>query len=157
MVSTESPPGAEDGLATPIGIDHNRADMPDLGTPNLPPLSRRFLEFAGKDLPPPDDEKLFLGLARIFGLAWNRAVFQENSHNAREIDRYMGELPDSHRVSLQVMFKELIDRKRRMFPNDSRIVADCRLKRSNGVVSLEVLHASATHLGLLSLPVPPAL
>lgn len=131
--------------------------MPDPGTSNLPPLSRRFLEFAGKDLPPPDVEELFLGLARIYGLAWNRAVFQENSHNAREIDRYIRELPDSHRDLLQIMFKDLVARKRQMFPNDSRIVADCRLKRSKGVVSLEVLHASATHVGLLSVPVPPRL
>lgn len=124
---------------------------------NLPPLSRRFLEFAGNDLPPADDEVMFMNLVRIYGLAWNRAVFQEGSHNAREIDRYIGCLPDSHRASLQAMFAELIARKRRIFPNDSRVIGDYRLKRSNGVVSLEVLHTSAADIGLMSLTVPPNL
>ena len=77
---------------------------------NLPPLSRRLIEFAARDLPPPDDE---------------------------------------------AMFTELIARKRRMFPNDSRIIGDYRLKRSNGVLSLEVIHTSATHLGLMTQPVLP--
>jgi len=53
------------------------------------------------------------------------------------------------------MFTELIARKRRMFPNDSRIIGDYRLKRSNGVLSLEVIHTSATHLGLMTQPVLP--
>jgi hypothetical protein len=124
--------------------------------PSIPPLSRRFLEFAGPDLPPPDEEAHFLATARVFGIAWNRAVFPDGSHNALEIDRYIARLPDSHRVPMQALYIELIARKRRMFPNDSRIIADYRLKHSKGVVSLEVMHASAAHLGIMSLPFPPS-
>jgi hypothetical protein len=131
--------------------------MADPGASTQPPLSRRFLEFAGNDLPSADDEAMFMGFVRIYGLAWNRAVFQDGSHNAREIDRYIGRLPDSHRAPLQGIFAELIARKRRMFPNDSRIIGDYRLKRSNGSVSLEVMHTSAVHVGLMSLPTPPNL
>jgi hypothetical protein len=131
--------------------------MADAGASTLPPLSRRFLEFAGNDLPPTDDEAIFLSLVRIYGLAWNRAVFQDGCHNAREIDCYISHLPDSHRARLQAMFAELIARKRHMFPNDSRIIGDCQLKRTNGVVSLKVTHADAAHIGLMSLPFPASL
>jgi hypothetical protein len=56
-------------------------------------------------------------------------------------------IPDSHRLPMQALYAELIARKRRMFPDDSRIIADSRLKRANGIVSLEVLHADAAHFG----------
>jgi len=45
--------------------------MTERAESNLPPLFRRFLEFAGSDLSPTDDEGRFIGLARIYGLAWN--------------------------------------------------------------------------------------
>jgi len=128
--------------------DHARATEPT-------PLSRRFLEFAGPDLPDPKDEAEFMATVRVFGIAWNRAVFPDNSHNAREIDRYIAGLPDSTRIPMQTLYVELIARKRRLFPDDSRIIADSRLKRSGGVVSLEVTHSDASHIGHLSFP-PPA-
>jgi hypothetical protein len=55
--------------------------------PLLPPLSQRFLEFAGRDLPPPEEEDHFLATARVFGLAWNRAVFPEGSLGFSDGDR----------------------------------------------------------------------
>jgi hypothetical protein len=55
---------------------------------------------------------------------------------------------------MQTLYAELIARKRRMFPNDSRIIADSRLKRSSWVVSLEVMHSDAPHIGHLSLSPP---
>jgi hypothetical protein len=37
--------------------------------PERPPLSKRFLEFAGSELPPLDDESRYLAAARIWGMA----------------------------------------------------------------------------------------
>jgi len=124
---------------------------------NPPPLSRRFLEFAGPDLRDSKNEAEFLATVRVSGIAWNRAVFPGGSHNARKIDRYIAGLPDSARVPMQTLYPELIARKRRMFQDDSCIIADSRLKRSGGVVSLEVVHSDASHLGQLSFPRPDGL
>ena len=60
----------------------------------------------------------------------------------------------SARIPTQTLYAELIARKRRMFSDDSRIVADSRLKRSGGVVSPEVMHSDASHIGHLSFPPP---
>jgi hypothetical protein len=125
--------------------DHTQATNP-------PPLSRRFLEFAGSDLPDCKDEAEFMATVRVYGIAWNRAAFADGSRNAREIDRYIAGLPDAARLPMQTLYAELIARKRRMFPDDTRIISDTRLKRSGGVVSLEVLHSDASLLGQLSFP-----
>jgi hypothetical protein len=56
------------------------------------------------------------------------------------------------RLQLEALHAKLIARKRRLFPDDSRIIADFRLKRAGGVTSLQVLHADASHIGPLSFP-----
>jgi hypothetical protein len=120
--------------------------------PELPPLSKRFLEFAGSDLPAVDDEAHYLGVVRIYAMAWNRAVFPDGSHNATAIADHIAEAPAEVRIPLQMLHAELIARKKRLFPEDVRIIADCRLRRDGRVVSLQVLHADASRVGSLPLP-----
>lgn len=44
----------------------------------------------------------------------------------------------------------MIARKKRLFPEDNRIIADFRLKLAGGGVSLQILHADASHIGSLA-------
>lgn len=139
-------------LLAKVLTPYSKKNMADHPAINLPPLSKRFLEFAGPDLPASKDEAEYIAAVRVIGMAWNRAVFSDDSHNAQEIDRYIAGMPDSPRVPMRILYARLIARKRRMFPDDSRIIADSRLKRSGGIVSLEVVHSDVSHIGNLKLP-----
>lgn len=120
--------------------------MSDSSPLPLPPLSSRFLQFAKPELPPVEQEAEFLATARVVGIGWNRAVFAEGSLHAEQIDRYLATLPLPHRAHLQALYAELILRKRRLFPDDSRLVVDVQLKRSGNTVSLQVTHSDVAHL-----------
>lgn len=99
-----------------------------------------------------DDEAEFMASVRVFAMGWNRAVFPDDSPNARFIDGHIDAGPAGLRIPLQLLYRELVARKREMFPDDRRIIVDSRLKRSGGVVSLEMSHGDVSRIGKLQKP-----
>jgi hypothetical protein len=115
------------------------------------PFSQRFLEFANSELPPVKDD-LYLATVSVYAMAWNRAVVPHGSQNAVAITEHIARMPAGARIPLETLHAELIPRKRRMFPEFDRIIADCRPKHAGGIVSLQVLHTDVSHIGALPLP-----
>ncbi len=97
-------------------------------------------------------DDLYLATVSVYAMAWNRAVFPPESHNALAIAKHIAQMPAEARIPLETLHAELIARKKRLFPDDDRVIADFRLKHAAGGVSLQILHADASHIGPLTPP-----
>jgi hypothetical protein len=88
------------------------------------PVSTRILELLGADLPPTPDRDAFLKLLRFAQFAWNYAILPAESSEANAVTSEILRLPAQHRSEMMLMLGELSERKRRMFPDDSRIIVE---------------------------------
>lgn len=95
---------------------------------SLPPMSQRIVEFAGADLPPTDDADGYLKVLRFARMGWNYAVLPPDSKGARAIENGLLRMPPIVRTSVHARLLELVERKRKMFPDDHRIIAELELK-----------------------------
>jgi hypothetical protein len=98
----------------------------------LPPISRRIIEFAGDDLPPLEDVDGYMKALRFAQMAWNYSILPPDSDAAKAVDDGLLRMPAVIRASIQSRLLEWMERKRRMFPDDRRIIVELRLKDRRG-------------------------
>jgi hypothetical protein len=95
---------------------------------SFPPISTRIVEFAGADLPPPDDVDGYLKVLQFAQMAWNYAVLPSDSKVVKIIEDGLLRMPPTVRASVHYRLLEWAERKKKMFPDDRRVIADLQLK-----------------------------
>jgi hypothetical protein len=100
-------------------------------------MSQRLVEFGGPDLPSTTDERAYSAHIHIVITAWNLAVVPGNSKISRKFDDALLASPPHVRRVFEVKLAELVDRKKRLFPDDTRVVADARLIKKGETITLE--------------------
>ena len=106
----------------------------------LPPISRRILEYVGEDLPSPTNTKSYLDVLKFAQMAWNYAIFPAESAESSAINSSLLRMPAMVRNSIQSKLIEWSERKKRMFPDDNRVIVEIRLKDAKSQVTVEAAH-----------------
>jgi hypothetical protein len=104
---------------------------------SLPPMSQRIVEFAGDDLPSPDNVDTYLEVLKFAQMAWNYSVVSPDSEAAKIVERGILKMPPLIRTSVYSRLIEWVERKRKMFPEDRRIIAKLRVKDSKRRLTVE--------------------
>jgi hypothetical protein len=106
----------------------------------LTPISTRIVEFLGADLPPADEPKRYLEALRFAQMAWNYAIFPPNSCESNTLDSELLKLPARARSVLSVRIGELVERKKRMYPDDYRIIVSIDIEDRMKEVVVKAAH-----------------
>jgi hypothetical protein len=94
----------------------------------LPPISQRIVEFAGEDLPPPDDATAYMKVLQFAQMAWNYSILPPDTDASKVVEDGLLRMPATVRASVQSRLIEWVERKKRMFPEDRRIIVELKLK-----------------------------
>lgn len=121
-----------------LGLDEERIVRHRNHSAHLPPLSERMLEFLAPDFPSSAALPMNESSYRYYVFAWNLAVLPKDSTLAQMIGNGIASLPDEIRIPAEQHLAELIRRKREMFPEDHRVIGECRPVIVEGEVRLRV-------------------
>lgn len=88
----------------------------------LPPISTRIVEFLGYDLTAIGNTQACLDELRFAQMAWNYSIFTPSSPEFCSIDTALLKLPEPIRTKLYARLIELSERKKKMYPDDFRVI-----------------------------------
>jgi len=109
----------------------------------LPALSQRMLEFLRPDFPLSSELPKEEGGYGLHIMAWNLATLPPASPAAKLIEDAIEKLPSGLRLPMERQLADLVRRKRQMFPNDPRVIGECRPVVSEGETRLRVTWTDA--------------
>ena len=95
---------------------------------SLPPISRRIIEYAGTDLPSSRDGTAYLQVLKFAQLAWNYSILPAGSEASEAIVIGLLRMPAEERSSIQQKLTDWVARKKRMFPDDRRIIVHVEIE-----------------------------
>ncbi len=100
-------------------------------------MSQRLVDFAGPEMPPAADERAYAAHIHIVITAWNLAIVPNNSKITHRFDQALLAAPIHLRRVFEARLAELVERKKKHFADDTRVVADARLVRNGEKLTLE--------------------
>ena len=104
------------------------------------PISKRLVEFVRHDLPDPSETDSYLSVLKFAQMAWNVAVLPPGSKALDPVTEGLLRMPPDIRASFQERLSLLVERKKRMFPDDTRVIVEVRLKDRAREVVVEASH-----------------
>jgi hypothetical protein len=105
--------------------------------PSLPSLSQRLMEMAGAELNQATDEREYLAKLHLVIAAWNLAVVPGHPKITQRFDNAVLHAPVEVRRAAEAHVAELVSLKKRLFPDDTRVIVDARLRRHESGISFE--------------------
>lgn len=130
-----------------LGLEEARVIRHRPDCVRLPPLSGVMLEFVAPDYPSaaalPREESGY----GFYVFAWNLAVLPAGSPLVKMIVLGIAGLPDEFRPTAEERLADLVRRKRAMFPDDPRVIGECRPVVVAGEVRLQVAWTTPAGLG----------
>ena len=106
----------------------------------LPPISTRIVEFLGDDLLAIDNARYYLSELRFAQMAWNYSIFPPSSPESSAINTVLLKLPAPIRTKLHARLVELSERKKRMYPDDFRIIRSIEVRDTNNKFIIRAAH-----------------
>lgn len=105
---------------------------------SLPPISRRIIEYAGTDLPSSRDGTAYLQVLKFAQLAWNYSILPAGSEASEAIAISLLRMPAEVRASIQQKLTDWVARKKRMFPDDRRIIVHVEIEDHGSRINVNV-------------------
>ncbi|MDX2186120.1 MAG: hypothetical protein SFV32_04235 [Opitutaceae bacterium] len=105
--------------------------------PSLPSLSQRLMEFAGEDLNAIVEEREYIAQLHLIITAWNLSIAPGHPKLTQRFDNAVLQSPPEIRVLAEARIADLVERKKKLFPDDTRVIIDARLRKTPTGVALE--------------------
>ena len=101
-----------------------------------PPISQNVLQFIGDELPSPNQPEALRKTLMLIMLAWNYSIYPVESKESQVINNDILRMPNKKRIEFEKHLTFWVEKKKRLFPNDRRIIVDLDLKKRGGGYSL---------------------
>lgn len=105
--------------------------------PSLPSLSQRLVELAGGELNQIADQKQYVAELHLLITAWNLSIAPGHPKLSQRFDNAVLQAAPQVRVAAEARIAELVERKKKLFPEDTRVVIDARLRKTPTGAALE--------------------
>ena len=101
-----------------------------------PPISQNVLQFIGDELPSPNQPEALRKTLMLIMLAWNYSIYPVESKESQVINNNILRMPNKKRIEFERHLTFWVEKKKRLFPSDRRIIVDLDLKKRGGGYSL---------------------
>lgn len=111
--------------------------IPEAAVNNMPSLSQCLAELGRDVLPQQAADREYAALLRIVITAWNLAVAPGNAKVTRGFDDALLHTTPEIRQQTEVLLADLVARKNKLFPKDTRVVFEARIRRTDTGITIE--------------------